>query len=115
MSAVSQTLRKHLPLFMFILPEGPGPSGTFNPILSTQLTYPLGGWGVGAVRRKPCTSWGAVLCCSLTCKQVGLGRLLLAVPANLTVANLGKAAQTQRFTLEGRKALPSEGSKLQKP
>lgn len=42
------------------------------------------------------------------CKQVGLGRLLLVVPVNLTLPNLGKAAQTQRFTLEGGKALQSQ-------
>lgn len=58
---------------------------------------------------------GVVLCSSLVCEQVGFGRLLLVVPANLTLPNLGKAAQTQRLTLEGRKDLQPKESKYQKP
>lgn len=60
------------------------------------------------MRRKASAGWGVVLCGGLVCKQVGLRRLLLVVPANLTLPNLGKAAQTQRFPMEGRKALQSQ-------
>lgn len=60
------------------------------------------------MRRKPSAGCGVILCGGLVCKQVGLERLLLVVPVNLTLPNLGKAAQTQRFTMKGRKALQSQ-------
>lgn len=43
------------------------------------------------------------------------GRLLLGVAVNLTPPSLGKAADSQCFTLEKGKALQSEESAFQKP
>lgn len=43
------------------------------------------------------------------------GRLLLLGLANLTLPNLGKAAETQRFIQESGKALQSAESMFRKP